>query len=157
MGARLVSIEGDLWRWDGVIVRAKAPKPAAVRLSQRTRLDDLETEIDKLKPELSRAQNTLAAAAQAQKRHEDDVRAARLKIPDLERTLRGQQIKLDELQKLRPVLRPVVWRWLKPWPASKTVCPKPQTHLRRYAPGSQPLRITLPLVIHLTGPDKTLK
>ncbi|MBW8881253.1 MAG: AAA family ATPase, partial [Asticcacaulis sp.] len=27
VGARLVSREGDLWRWDGLIVRAKAPKP----------------------------------------------------------------------------------------------------------------------------------
>ncbi|WAC49023.1 chromosome segregation protein SMC [Asticcacaulis sp. SL142] len=98
-GARLVSVEGDLWRWDGVIVRAKAPKPAAVRLSQRTRLEDLETEIDALKPELATAQATLAAAAQAQRVHEDNVRNARLKIPELERTLRGQQIKLDELQK----------------------------------------------------------
>ncbi len=98
-GARLVSVEGDLWRWDGVIVRAKAPKPAAVRLSQRTRLDDLETEIDALKPELATAQATLTTAATVQKAHEDNVRNARLKIPELERALRGQQIKLDELQK----------------------------------------------------------
>lgn len=55
IGARLVSKEGDLWRWDGLIVRAKAPKPAAVRLAQRTRHDELETEIDGLKPKLEEA------------------------------------------------------------------------------------------------------
>ena len=37
-GARLVSKAGDLWRWDGFIVRAAAPQPAAMRLEQKTRL-----------------------------------------------------------------------------------------------------------------------
>src|SRR5690606_37025926 len=36
-GQRLVSPEGDLWRWDGFTVRAGAPSPAAVRRRQRTR------------------------------------------------------------------------------------------------------------------------
>ena len=31
-GARLVSREGDLWRWDGFTARAAAPKPAVVGL-----------------------------------------------------------------------------------------------------------------------------
>ena len=41
-GARLVSKEGDLWRWDGFVARANAPKPAAVRLEQKTRLTETE-------------------------------------------------------------------------------------------------------------------
>jgi chromosome segregation protein len=45
-GMRLVSREGDLWRWDGFVARADAPKPAAVRLEQRTRLAEVEAEID---------------------------------------------------------------------------------------------------------------
>jgi chromosome segregation protein len=40
-GQRLVSRDGDLWRWDGFIRRADAPSPAAVRLRQRARLQAL--------------------------------------------------------------------------------------------------------------------
>jgi chromosome segregation protein len=49
-GARLVSKEGDLWRWDGFTARAEAPKPAAIRLEQRTRLAEAEAEIERLTP-----------------------------------------------------------------------------------------------------------
>ncbi len=96
VGARLVSVEGDLWRWDGLIVRAKAPKPAAVRLAQRTRLDELENDIDGLKPRLAEAQKTQAAAAEAVRGHEDTLRAARNRLPDLERQTRARQVALDD-------------------------------------------------------------
>jgi chromosome segregation protein len=49
-GARLVSREGDLWRWDGFVARSEAPKPAAQRLAQRARLTDLEAEITQRTP-----------------------------------------------------------------------------------------------------------
>lgn len=49
-GARLVTVEGDLYRWDGFVSRAEAPRPAAVRLAQRTRLAELETDIDQGRP-----------------------------------------------------------------------------------------------------------
>ena len=46
-GQRLVSREGDLWRWDGFVKRAEAKTAAAIRLEQRNRLthlaDDLQT------------------------------------------------------------------------------------------------------------------
>ena len=40
-GQRLVSRDGDLWRWDGFTATAEAPTAAAVRLRQRNRLTDL--------------------------------------------------------------------------------------------------------------------
>jgi chromosome segregation protein len=40
-GQRLVSREGDLWRWDGYAAAAEAPTAAAKRLAERNRLDDL--------------------------------------------------------------------------------------------------------------------
>lgn len=43
-GQRLVSLEGDLWRWDGFVTAADAPSPAARRLAERNRLSDLETQ-----------------------------------------------------------------------------------------------------------------
>ena len=44
-GQRLVSPEGDLWRWDGLVAKADAPTPAAQRISQRNRLADLDGEV----------------------------------------------------------------------------------------------------------------
>ncbi len=41
-GQRLVSTEGDLWRWDGFVSAADAPTPAALRLAERNRLGDTE-------------------------------------------------------------------------------------------------------------------
>ncbi len=43
-GQRLVSREGDLWRWDGFTSAADAPNAAAKRLAERNRLAQLETE-----------------------------------------------------------------------------------------------------------------
>ena len=45
-GARLVSREGDLWRWDGFVSRAHAKTAAAIRLEQRNRLLVLESDHD---------------------------------------------------------------------------------------------------------------
>src|SRR5215472_17460296 len=44
-GQRLVSREGDLWRWDGFAVAAHATTGAARRLAERNRLADIETEL----------------------------------------------------------------------------------------------------------------
>ena len=41
-GQRLVSLEGDLWRWDGFVAAAHAPTAAAQRLAERNRLGDVE-------------------------------------------------------------------------------------------------------------------
>ena len=40
-GQRLVSLDGALWRWDGLTARAGAPSAAATRLAQRNRLEEL--------------------------------------------------------------------------------------------------------------------
>ena len=41
-GQRLVSCDGDLWRWDGFIaLAADMPSAAALRLEQRNRLEEL--------------------------------------------------------------------------------------------------------------------
>ena len=41
-GQRLVSLEGDVWRWDGFVAAAHAPTGAARRLAERARLVDIE-------------------------------------------------------------------------------------------------------------------
>ncbi|MEO0398569.1 MAG: chromosome segregation protein SMC [Pseudomonadota bacterium] len=61
-GQRLVSPQGDLWRWDGFVKRAEAKTAAAIRLEQRNRLAALE--IDRARAE-ERANETAAAHAEA--------------------------------------------------------------------------------------------
>ncbi|WP_292084417.1 MULTISPECIES: chromosome segregation protein SMC [unclassified Brevundimonas] len=78
-GARLVTVEGDLYRWDGFVSRAEAPRPAAVRLAQRTRLAELEAEIDTGKPALEAAQTAQKTATEAFRAAEEAVKTARLK------------------------------------------------------------------------------
>ena len=77
VGARLVSQEGDLWRWDGFVARAEAPRPAAVRLEQRRRLADLETEIEQLTPASATAAEAHRQATGALRAAEEALRKAR--------------------------------------------------------------------------------
>ena len=89
VGARLVSKEGDLWRWDGFVARADAPKPAAVRLEQRTRLAEVETEIDQVTPRAEASTAALKTAADALRIAEETLRDKRRGPPDAERLLTG--------------------------------------------------------------------
>ncbi|MFC0634297.1 AAA family ATPase [Brevundimonas balnearis] len=87
VGARLVTVEGDLYRWDGYVARAEAPKPAAVRLAQRTRLADLEAEVDQAKPGLKTAQEALASAVASLRAAEDELKTLRKAPADAERAV----------------------------------------------------------------------
>ena len=86
-GARLVSREGDLWRWDGFVARANAPKPAAIRLEQRTRLLETDGEIDRLSPAAAAAIQAQAAAAARVQAADAGLGEARRLAQEAERTL----------------------------------------------------------------------
>ncbi len=86
-GMRLVSREGDLWRWDGFVSRAEAPRPAAVRLGQKARLEEVEAEIERLTPAARAAAEAQAAAARAFAAAEEALRAARRAPPEAERAV----------------------------------------------------------------------
>src|SRR5690606_17479733 len=62
-GCRLVSREGDLWRWDGFTAKAEAKKPAAVRMEQKSRLAEVEADIEELSPKAKAARDTQTASA----------------------------------------------------------------------------------------------
>jgi chromosome segregation protein len=64
-GQRLVSRDGDLWRWDGFAVAANAPTGAARRLAERNRLAELEAELQAGRGEVE-AKRQIAAAAEAE-------------------------------------------------------------------------------------------
>ncbi len=68
-GQRLVSREGDLWRWDGVIAAADAPTAAARRLAERNRLVDIESEAEE-------ARAIVESLREKQEAYEGDLRTA---------------------------------------------------------------------------------
>ncbi len=72
-GQRLVSREGDLWRWDGFTVAAHALTGAARRLAERGRLQAIQgelvtahEEVDAKRHTVAEAEATLSAAAAAE-------------------------------------------------------------------------------------------
>ena len=97
VGARLVTTDGDLWRWDGFVQRAEAPRPAAVRLAQRTRLSELEAEIDAGKPALDTAQTALKAATDAFRAAEETVKTARAAPFPLDKAVTAARDRVEAL------------------------------------------------------------
>ena len=61
-GQRLVSLEGDVWRWDGFVAAAHAPTGAARRLAERARLVDIENELEQARIEAAVKRQALEAA-----------------------------------------------------------------------------------------------
>jgi chromosome segregation protein len=80
-GARLVSCEGDLWRWDGLVASADAPRPAQVRLEQKSRLTALESRLLGLQSQAAGAGTAHAAAVERLAQAETAVRSARSALP----------------------------------------------------------------------------
>jgi chromosome segregation protein len=64
-GQRLVSKEGDLWRWDGFTQAAEAPTAAARRLAEKNRLEDLRAESIAARSEADAAAEEVEAAREA--------------------------------------------------------------------------------------------
>jgi len=80
-GQRLVSREGDLWRWDGYRVRAEdSPSSAALRLQQRNRLDTLTAslaEVEVKRTTAREAHDAARADLEAATAREADLRTKR--------------------------------------------------------------------------------
>lgn len=66
-GQRLVSLEGDVWRWDGFVAAAHAPTGAARRLAERARLVDIENELEQAKQDAVAKRQALENAEAEQK------------------------------------------------------------------------------------------
>ena len=82
-GQRLVSREGDVWRWDGFTAAADAPSAAAQRLAERNRLASLEVDMveaitvaDGAKTQFDLARAALEAAAKFERDTREGHRAA---------------------------------------------------------------------------------
>jgi chromosome segregation protein len=64
-GQRLVSREGDLWRWDGFVAAAHAATGAARRLAQRSRFAEIDSELESARAELEEKRRALSGAQSA--------------------------------------------------------------------------------------------
>ncbi|MEO5807129.1 chromosome segregation protein SMC [Devosia sp.] len=98
-GQRLVTLEGDLWRWDGFVSAADAPSAAAMRLSQRNRLAELDEEIVRARAERAgwkRDVDALAAALEAARQSE---RASRDRWRSLQHGIGAAQSEVDKAQR----------------------------------------------------------
>ncbi|PWE31871.1 chromosome segregation protein SMC [Pararhodobacter marinus] len=77
-GQRLVTTDGDLWRWDGLMQRGEdAPSAAAIRLTQRNRLDALRAELDEAEERQDTARETHEALQSALTQRTEADRMAR--------------------------------------------------------------------------------
>lgn len=88
-GQRLVSKEGDLWRWDGFTQASEAPSAAARRLVEKNRLNDLREEAkisreqaDLLIQEQETAQTAARLAAQADHQARENLRRVRIELEE---------------------------------------------------------------------------
>jgi chromosome segregation protein len=80
-GARLVSIEGDLWRWDGFVRSADAPQPAAARLEHKNRLTAARAELNAAEDRHARAKAAWETAKAERQRLETKTRELRAEAP----------------------------------------------------------------------------
>ncbi|MFZ4601437.1 MAG: AAA family ATPase [Caulobacterales bacterium] len=81
-GMRVVTREGDLYRWDGLVRRAGAgAKATAVRLEQRNRLAALAKDLEARRAQADAAEASWKTAATARDRLHGEARAARAAQP----------------------------------------------------------------------------
>ena len=102
-GQRLVSREGDVWRWDGFSAAADAPSAAAKRLAERNRLAGLEVELTESQGAAEDARGAYEAARtaveQAVRGERETREAARAAVSAVEfarRALAGHERQLAE-------------------------------------------------------------
>jgi chromosome segregation protein len=96
-GQRLVSPEGDLWRWDGFIAAAHAPTGAARRLAQRSRFAEIDGEVAVVRAEL----DTRRAALESAQAVFDAASTSETETRARERDLNRQAARLSALSEAR--------------------------------------------------------
>jgi chromosome segregation protein len=96
-GQRLVSRDGDLWRWDGFVAAAHAPTGAARRLAQRNRFAEIDSELESARRDVEAKRRALEAAQSAF----DAASSAETETRARERDLNRQAARLSALAEAR--------------------------------------------------------
>ena len=105
-GQRLVSAEGDLWRWDGFVSRAEdASSSSALRLQQINRLDELrsaqaaaQSRLDMVRTSFDEATATLKAANEADQSARASRKAADERVTDANRAQSRAEADRDQCE-----------------------------------------------------------
>jgi chromosome segregation protein len=102
-GQRLVSREGDVWRWDGFVAAAEAPSAAAKRLAERNRLVSLDAEMkeaqaaaDAARAEHEEARAAVETGVKSERERREAWRAATSALDVARRALQMHERKLAE-------------------------------------------------------------
>ena len=96
-GQRLVSRDGDLWRWDGFVVAAHAPTGAGRRLAQRRRFTEIDSELESARGDVEAKRRALEAAQSAF----DAASSTETETRARERDLNRQAARLSALSEAR--------------------------------------------------------
>jgi chromosome segregation protein len=98
-GQRLVTLEGDLWRWDGFAAAADAPSAAAQRLAQRNRLAELDEEIARMRGERNAWKRDVEALVAALDAARQDEKAKREAWRTAQHAIGAAQSEVDKAQR----------------------------------------------------------
>ncbi|MEO0546677.1 MAG: chromosome segregation protein SMC [Pseudomonadota bacterium] len=98
-GQRLVTKNGDLWRWDGLSATAEAPTAAAIKLEQRNRLAQLDAEALQAVKTLRVVEEQAKLAAVTAGTARDAERAARDTVRTVEADLDGARKELGQAER----------------------------------------------------------
>ncbi|GLK52952.1 chromosome segregation protein SMC [Maricaulis virginensis] len=97
-GQRLVTRDGDLWRWDGLVARADAPSAAVARLENRNRLDAVRAELEDTAEAHESARAADAAARTAAETARAGEQSARAAIGPADRAARDALARVSSLR-----------------------------------------------------------
>lgn len=93
-GQRLVSVHGDLWRWDGFSAAANAPTAAAKRLAEKNRLESLQEQMEQAQEiasgiefDLQEISDTVRDTQEEEKRLRDEWRMQQNELERARKTL----------------------------------------------------------------------
>ena len=98
-GVRLVSRDGDLWRWDGFVARAEAKTAAAIRLEQRNRLSALAGDLETARNRAAEAKALHTAAHEKVVKRQIIEREARSLFTDARRAFDNARTALTNLER----------------------------------------------------------
>ena len=98
-GQRLVSRQGDLWRWDGFTTHSDAKTASAIRLEQRNRLLVLERDFDTVQARVTSARAAHNEATTSLKERQSLEREARTLFSEARRNVDSARSALSDLER----------------------------------------------------------
>ncbi|MEZ5791470.1 MAG: chromosome segregation SMC family protein, partial [Nitratireductor sp.] len=111
VGQRLVSLEGDLWRWDGYLAGAEAPTAAAQRLSQKNRLAELDAEaveatrkLRSVEADCEEARKATIGAVESERAARDAWRSAQKQLADAREELAAAERAVNQYSSRKATL-----------------------------------------------------